>query len=147
MKTLYRSVFALGLVFAAASCGSDSDSSDTTAAEASATTVASSADSGDATATTTEATTTEATTADTAGSSDGSLQDQVAEQALEEGANLGITFDETCLRTAVAALTDADAQAILDAGVTGDPNVSPAGDAVATAIGACIKSTSTTAAG
>ena len=142
MKIVYRSAFALGLVFTAASCGSDSKSSDKTTADAVATTVADNADPADSTAETTAE-----STADSSASSDGSLQDQVAEQALEQGASLGFTFDETCLRTAVAALTDADAQAILDAGVTGDPDVSPAGDAVATAIGACIQSAPTTVAG
>ena len=129
MKTFYRSAFALGLLFTAASCSSDSKSSDKT-------TVAATADSGDSTAMTTAAST---------GSNGGSLQDQVADQALEASAEAGITFDEACLRTAVAALTDADAQAILDAGVTGDPDVSPAGDAVATAIGACAQTPESTA--
>ena len=136
MKSLYRSAFALGLLFTAASCSSDSKSSDKTTSSAAATTVASTADSSDSTATTTAA---------SAGSSGPSLQDQVADQALEAASAQGVTFDETCLRTAVAGLTDADAQAILDAGVTGDPDVSPAGQAVATALGACAQTTQTTA--
>ena len=77
---------------------------------------------------------TEATTADTAGSSGGPLQDQVVDEALKEADNRGITFDEACLRTTVAGLSDADAQLILDAGITGDPDVSPEGEAIATAI-------------
>ena len=143
MKTVLRSAFALGLLFTAASCSSDSKSSDKTTASAAATTVASSAASADSTATTTAGSTADSTAASS--SSGGSLQDQVADQALEEASKDGFTFDETCLRTAVAALTDADAQAILDAGVTGDPDVSAAGKAVATAIGACIQVSETTA--
>jgi hypothetical protein len=75
----------------------------------------------------------------------GNPQDQVADMMIEvlddvtelEGVE-GVEIDEGCIRDKVGELSDEDAQAILDAGPEGDPDVSDEADAIGEAMVECV---------
>lgn len=75
----------------------------------------------------------------------GSAQDQVADmmmEALDEAMagedTEGIEIDEDCVRDKVGELSDDDAQAILDAGPDGDPDVSAEAEAIGESMLECV---------
>lgn len=72
-----------------------------------------------------------------------SPQDQVADMLLQEldGSEAdmeGVTIDEDCIRDITGDLSDEDAQAIVDAGPDGDPEVSVSGEELGLAMLDCI---------
>jgi len=73
-----------------------------------------------------------------------SVQDQVAElfigavaEALE-GEELSFELDEDCVKALTDQLSDADAQAIVDAGLEGEPETSAEADAIGEQLESCI---------
>lgn len=64
------------------------------------------------------------------GSSGASAQDGVADMFIGLAADQDLKLDEDCVRTNAAEFSDADAQAMVDAGVDGDPDISDAADAI-----------------
>jgi hypothetical protein len=81
---------------------------------------------------------------DDEGSGD-SPQDEVADMMLDvldeelraEGMD-GVEIDEACLREAIGGLSDEDAEAIVDAGPDGDPEVSASASAIGESMFACV---------
>ena len=79
------------------------------------------------------------------GGGGGSTQDQVADMmmdVLDEASEIdgveGIEIDEDCIRDKVGELSDSDAQAILDAGPDGDPEVSDEAELIGESVFDCI---------
>lgn len=74
----------------------------------------------------------------------GGAQDQVADMMIDvlneasEVEGVEVDIDEDCIRDKVDELSDADAQAILDAGPEGDPEVSDAADAIGETMFDCV---------
>lgn len=82
---------------------------------------------------------------DGGGGGGGSPQDQVADLMLDELRGTmeqegleGVEIDEECVRDAVAKLSDDDAQAIVDAGPDGDPDISVDATEFAASMTSCI---------
>ncbi len=125
MKKLMTGTFAIGLMLAAASCGSSA-----------------------ATTSSASATTTEGTGAAGSGAAaTGALtptQTKVVSDGIASAAKSGVTLDEACFKAVVAQLTEADAQLIVAAGPNGSPKLSPAGEALGVKATACAKNASTT---
>lgn len=67
-----------------------------------------------------------------------SSQDEVADMMIDEMEAEGMDVDEDCVRDAAGELSDDDAQAILDAGPDGDPDVSDDAQAAATQLLGCV---------
>ena len=78
------------------------------------------------------------------GDGGGGAQDQVADMMIDvlteasEIEGVDVTIDEDCIRDKVGQLSDADAQAIVDAGPDGDPEVSAEADAIGETMIACV---------
>lgn len=111
MKKLLTGAIAIAALLGVSSCSSDkSSSSGTTTASA------------------------DSTAGSTAGSAaaGGSVHDQAIASMIAAPPS-GVTFDDACFTKAMAALSDADAQLIVDAGPTGNPTLSAEGTALATA--------------
>ena len=75
------------------------------------------------------------------GGSDGGASDaqaQVAQQTIDAASEAGFDLDEGCVNNIVTELSDDDAQAIVDAGPLGDPDVSAEGSALAGQLVNCI---------
>lgn len=78
------------------------------------------------------------------GGGGGGAQDQVADMMIDvlneasEIEGVDMTVDEGCIRDKAGQLSDADAQAIVDAGPEGDPEVSDAADAIADTMIECV---------
>jgi len=79
------------------------------------------------------------------GGGGGSAQDRVADMmidALDEASEFegieGVEIDEECIRDRVDELSDADAQAFLDAGPDGDPEMSDEAETIGAAMLDCI---------
>ena len=62
------------------------------------------------------------------GSSGDSAQDGVADLLIGVAEDQDLQLDEDCVRSTSAKFSDADAQALVDAGIDGDPEISDAGD-------------------
>lgn len=136
VKKFITGSMAIGLLFAAASCGSDAKTTSTTTAA----TAISTADS---------AATGASTVDTTAISADVSGLDAVHAQAftlgIESAAAGGVTLDAACYKAIVAQLSAADAQLIVDAGPAGNPTLSAAGEALgAQVLSTCVPATATT---
>jgi len=74
------------------------------------------------------------------GSSDGGSSDvqaAAAQQTIDAATEAGFDLDEGCVNAITGQLSDDDAQAIVDAGPD-DPDVSPAGSALAGQLGGCL---------
>lgn len=76
---------------------------------------------------------------------DSGPQGEVADmmiEALDEASEIegveGVEIDEDCIRDKVGELSDDDAQAILDAGPEGDPEVSAQADAIGESMIECV---------
>ena len=67
-----------------------------------------------------------------------STQDEVADMMIEELEAEGMDVDEDCVRDAAGELSDDDAQAIVDAGPDGDPDVSDEAMAAASSLMGCV---------
>lgn len=106
MKRFITGLLAVGLLFTAASCSSDSKSSSATAGGA-----------------------------DTSGLDD--LHAQVYAMALQVVATKGVKVDEACVKAILDQLSAADAKLIVDAGPTGNPKLSAAGDALGAKLPTC----------
>ncbi|MCU1399607.1 MAG: hypothetical protein JWN62_2716 [Acidimicrobiales bacterium] len=137
MKRFMTTTMAVGLLFAAASCSSDSKSTPTTTA---ATAVSSDASTGASTADSTAAT----TGAATAGSVDLSGLDAARAQAVTSGiasaAAAGAVLDPACFINIVNQLSDADVKLINDAGPDGQPTLSSSGEVLGAQVSTCITS-------
>ena len=118
MNKLISSTMIVGLLFAAASCGSDDKDSKTTVAE------------------TTVETTGESTVETVA--AEGSLADQALAITLASVTAGGYTADEECLAAVIAQMSEADQQLIVDGGVGGSVTLSPEGEALSPAAEACL---------
>lgn len=129
------SSLAIGLLFAAASCGSDEQKS----AESTATEISSAVSS--AVSAAQEAVDTIAVDVPAVGAPDVSgltaAQAQVVTQTLEAAAAQGIVFDQECFINLVAQLSEEDAQLIADAGPDASPEVSPAGQQIGAQVAGC----------
>lgn len=72
-------------------------------------------------------------------SGSGSVQDQVADMTIEQlGADEGVDVDADCVRDKANELSDDDARAVIDAGLSGDADVSEEGQAVAASLVECL---------
>lgn len=117
---------ALGLIFATASCGSDEkESNETTATVAVAESVA-------------EGETEESMAGDAAAGELTPTQAQVLAQLSADVVAAGSEPDVECLTAVVVQLSEEDAQAVIDAGPGGDPELSEEGKALAPEIEACV---------
>lgn len=127
MKKLLTGALAIAALLGVSSCSSDkSSSSDTTTASADST-----ADSS-------------ANSTDGSAAADTTLRDQ-AIAVMIAGPPAGVTFDDACFADAMAGLSDADAQLIVDGGPTASPVLSAEGTALATAaVASCGTLTPTT---
>ena len=67
-----------------------------------------------------------------------SAQDEVADMMIEELEAEGMDVDEDCVRDAAGELSDDDAQAIVDSGPDGDPDVSDEAMAAASSLMGCV---------
>ena len=67
-----------------------------------------------------------------------SSQDEVADMMIDDMEAEGMDVDEDCVRDATGQLSDEDAQAIIDAGSDGEPDISPDAEAAATALLGCV---------
>jgi hypothetical protein len=67
-----------------------------------------------------------------------SSQDEVADMMIDDMEAEGMDVDEDCVRDAAGELSDDDAQAILDAGPNGSPDVSDDAQAAATQLLGCV---------
>lgn len=123
MKKLMSGSMAIGLLFAVASCGSDSKSSSATTAE---TTI--STDAGTADTAVTGDTAAAGGDVDTSGLSD--VQAQAYTMGLEGATTGGVALDPACFKAIIAQLSDADAQLIVDAGIGGTATLSAEGEAL-----------------
>lgn len=130
MNKFLTGTLAIGLLLATAACGSDEKSSDTTTAAAE--TVVSTADTA-----TDDTATDDSVTAETAAAG-GTPQEQVLAQTITQLTGLGFEFDEDCLAEQIEQLSDEDAQKIVDAGDGGSPDVSPAAEAIGSALEGCV---------
>ena len=72
------------------------------------------------------------------GSGSGGDQGEVADLFIELAGEEDLELDEGCVRDTTAKLSDADAAAIVEAGVDGDPEVSDDADAIADEILSCV---------
>jgi len=68
----------------------------------------------------------------------GDVQAAAAQQTIDAATEAGFDLDESCVNAITGQLSDDDAQAIVDAGPDGDPDVSPAGLALAGQLGGCL---------
>ena len=68
----------------------------------------------------------------------GENQNQAADIFIEQAEAAGIETDEDCVREKAEKLSDADAQAIVDAGDDGSPELSPEGEALSIQLASCI---------
>ena len=131
MKKFMTGTMAIGLMFAVASCSSDSKSSSTTAGGSDVSTAASTAG------------TSTGDTGAAAGNVDTSGLDDVHAKAyalgVEGAASSGANLDPACFKALVAQLSAADAQLIVDAGPKGSPKLSAAGEALgAQVVSTCV---------
>jgi hypothetical protein len=149
MRRILTASLALGAMLTVASCSSD-EAADTTTAGASTVpsstqTVSTETVSTDTVSTTEGAATTPTTAGDPAPPPDVSvsldgltdLQAQVFTQTVSEAAQIGFAFDQECFKAGVAKLSATDAQAILDAGPAGDPQLSAEGQAIGAELQQC----------
>ena len=79
-------------------------------------------------------------TADDSGDDNGggSAQDQLAAMIIESLDATGYDFDEDCISDKTHQLSDEDAEAIVAAGPTGDPDVSDEADAIGGTLADCV---------
>ena len=128
MKRFITTTMAVGLLFAAASCSSDSKSTSTTKAGTDVTTAVST----DAPTGVSTADSTASTGAATPGSVDVSGLDAARAQAVTQGiasaAASGVTLDPTCFINIVKQLSDADVKLINAAGPNASPTLSSNGE-------------------
>jgi hypothetical protein len=68
----------------------------------------------------------------------GENQNDAADIFIEQAEAAGIETDEDCVREKAEKLSDADAQAIVDAGDDGSPELSPEGEALSIQLASCI---------
>jgi hypothetical protein len=68
----------------------------------------------------------------------GENQNEAADIFIEQAEAAGIETDEDCVREKAEKLSDADAQAIVDAGDDGSPELSPEGEALSIQLASCI---------
>jgi hypothetical protein len=68
----------------------------------------------------------------------GENQNEAADIFIEQAEAAGIETDEDCVREKAEKLSDADAQAIVDAGDDGSPQLSPEGEALSIELASCI---------
>lgn len=68
----------------------------------------------------------------------GENQNEAADIFIEQAEAAGIETDEDCVREKAEKLSDADAQAIVDAGDDGSPELSPEGEALSIELASCI---------
>lgn len=69
----------------------------------------------------------------------GSAQDQVADMTIEQlGVDEGVDVDADCVRDKAHELSDDDAQVVIDAGLSGEADVSADGQAVAASLVECL---------
>ncbi len=137
MKKLMTGSMTIGLLFAVASCGSDSKSSSTSTAG---TTI--STDAGTADTAATGDTTAAGGAVDTSGLSE--VQAKAYTIGLEGATTGGVALDPACFKAIVAQLSDADAQLIVDAGVGGTAKLSAEGEALGAQVGTTCVATPTT---
>ncbi|MCU1391964.1 MAG: hypothetical protein JWM34_392 [Ilumatobacteraceae bacterium] len=144
MKRLMTSSMVIGLLFAAASCGSDKKTTATTTADSTAVTTAVSTAGSTATSDTTAASTATGGSTATAASVDttglSAEQAQALTISIQGAAAAGVTLDASCLKAVIAQLSDADAKLIVDAGPAGNPTLSAAGEALSPKAAACATS-------
>ncbi len=76
-------------------------------------------------------------TASVSSSGGGDAQAEAADLVIEEAKDEGIDLDVQCVNDITAELSDEDAEAIVAAGVNGDPDVSDAGDATGAKLATC----------
>ncbi len=129
MRKLISATFAITLLFAAASCGSDDNSSSATTGEGVADTTA------------------DSTSATEGASSGGDLSETkqaLLDQTIAAASAAGITIDRDCFAAVVAQLSDEDAQLILDAGPNGDPTLSAEGEQLGSKATECVDASSFT---
>jgi hypothetical protein len=69
--------------------------------------------------------------------SDGSEQDKVADLIIQAAQDAGVEPDESCIRDAAKKLSDEDADAMVDAGIEGEPDISEAANDVLVEILTC----------
>lgn len=75
------------------------------------------------------------------GGGGGGVQDEVADEMIKAAAEEGITVDESCVKDIASKLSDADAQAILEAEESGGaPEVSDEAEALSAELVNCIDS-------
>jgi hypothetical protein len=72
------------------------------------------------------------------GGDGGENQNEAADIFIEQAEAAGIETDEDCVREKAEKLSDADAQAIVDAGDDGSPQLSPEGEALSIELASCI---------
>lgn len=134
MKNLIKApIVVVGLLFAVASCSSDSKS-DSSTAGTTAETVASDA-TGDS------AVTEETETGGTAVAELGPLQQKLVDDEVTFAASKGLTYDADCFAGITAQLSDADAQLLIDSGADGSTaKLSPEGTALELQIIDCFPS-------
>jgi hypothetical protein len=75
------------------------------------------------------------------GGSDGGtsgVQSQAAKQTIDAAKDAGFDLNEACVNDIAGQLSDEDAQAIVDAGPDGDPDVSSEGSALASQLASCL---------
>jgi hypothetical protein len=123
MKKILTGTIALAVMLGVSSCSSDKASKDSS-------TEATSSATGDS-------------SSDATVGSEATLQEQAIALSLDNPP-AGVTIDEACFTAAFAGLSDADAQLILDGGPTGNPTLSPEGQAMGAAASACASVTATT---
>ena len=119
MNKLVTGVFAIGLLFSAASCGSDAKTTTTTPITAVAT---------------------DASVAGDGAATDAGTNDVPAAAValgVADAAAAGVTLDEACYAAVVAKLSDADAQIIVDAGPGAKVTLSAEGEAHSAEAAAC----------
>ena len=75
---------------------------------------------------------------DSDGAGDGP-QSEVVTMLTESLDDAGVGYDADCLEDKISQLTDEDAEAIVAAGVDGDPDVSDEADAIGSSIGDCFE--------
>ena len=72
------------------------------------------------------------------GGGGGGSQGEVADLFIEVAEKEGLALDRDCVEKAAEGLTDDDAQAIVDAGVDGEPDISDGAQAVGADIISCV---------
>ena len=68
----------------------------------------------------------------------GSAQDQLAAMIIEQLDATGFEYDADCIKDKTHQLSDEDAEAIVAAGPTGDPDVSDEADAIGDTLTDCV---------